>query len=190
VAYISLPLIMKALTSEAAMKWNLEHGLETKRCGDPYFTDNQTKGVIRLGIPKEPHRMSYMILSLLDVQVDELDEVGGVEHLLWMRSWEMWPQLPTSIGLEFFNGLRKGYGIEEPLVEKPAILFSGTEMTRLISCALAPLVFGWDCYIIPCTAEYFVRISHDRFVDVSAKNEAVRLRLMVELQSWGPELIS
>jgi len=128
-----------------------------------------------------------MLVNLLDVEVDELDEPTGVEHLLWMRSWEMWPHLATSIGLEQFEALKRGFGMSETVSEKPAVLFSCSEVKSLIACALSPLVFGWDCYIIPSSAEYTVFISHDECIEVATRSDEVQARLLNELERWGPE---
>jgi hypothetical protein len=94
------------------------------------------------------------------------------------------------MGLEQFETLRRGLGISEGIPEKPAILFSGKELKSLIACALVPLVFGWDSYIIPSSAEYFAFMSHDQWVGISAKNEATESRLFNELKRWSPEVNS
>jgi len=176
---------MQAFTETEARTWSLDHRLEINRAGDPCFSD-QRLTIFRLPLPKEPHRLPYLVLSLLDVKVDESDEVDGDEHLLWMRSWDMWPKLVTSIGLVQFEALRKGLGISESISERPAVLFSHAEIKGLISCALVPLVFGWDCYIIPCSADYITFLSHDEHVEVSAKSDEVQSRLINELGRWNP----
>jgi hypothetical protein len=176
---------MQTLTAEEARTWSREHRIDINGSGDPCFSDIQVKG-IRLPLPKEPHKLPYLLVSLLDVEVDDCDEVSGAEHLFWMRSWEMWPKLSTSIGLDQFDAIRRGLGISEEISARPAVLFAGAEVKHLISCTLVPLVFGWDCDIIPSSAEFLISLSHDQYVQVLVRDDVVRSRLITELERWGP----
>jgi hypothetical protein len=178
---------MRALTTEEARGWCREHRVEIGESGKPHLDGSRAKG-IRLLLPSEPDRLPYLVVSLLDVEVNELDQLSGVEHLLWFRAWDMWPELVTSIGLEQLEILKRGLGIGEAISERPAILFSGTEIKSLVSCVPVPLIFAWDCYVIPSSAEHLVFISHDQWVRVSARDEATESRLVDELRRWGPGL--
>lgn len=170
---------MELFTSEQAARW----------CAARRLTFSQAiPDSFRLSLPNEAHRLPYLLVNLLDAKVDDNDEIRGAEHLLWITSWDIWPHLATSIGLAHFDALRRGLGASTDLSTAPAALFAGTEIKELVCCALTPLVFGWDCLIIPSSADYFVRLDHDRFVEVVAKDAQIKSRMMFELRDWGPSL--
>lgn len=50
-----------------------------------------------------------------------------------------------------------------------------------------PLVFGWDFYIVPASAGYYVFGSHHEWIGFSARSEAVEATLATWLQDWNPE---
>ena len=136
-------------------------------------------------LPKAASQLSYLVLYLLqDATVDESSRVSGGEYLLWLHDWSIWDNEMRLIGVNLFDRLRLGYGLDVAIEQEPAMLFSGSEIGALISFALIPLVFLWDFYIVPATAEYFVFGCHDEWIGFSGREEAVESALVAELPKW------
>ncbi len=146
---------MHACSKEEIAAWCGERQIVFDSSGNPYFPDGAAND-IRLLLPSEPHRLPHLIVSLLDLNIDEFDEVHGAELLFWLHSWDVWPKLATSIGLVQFEAVRKGFGIVGELADKPGILFTGMELKELVACPLVPLIVGWDSYLFPMSGQYFV----------------------------------
>jgi len=176
---------MKTLSINQAQTWCAERGLGLDGFGNPYFQRGGMRG-LELKIPEKPSAFVPLILALLDATVDETDLPSGAEHLMWLRDWSIWGNLSTSVGLELFNHLRFGYGLIDTADETPAILFAESEISSLISFSLVPLVFGWDCYILPASAKHFAFISHDEWIGVSSVDEATETKMLSRLSHWGP----
>jgi hypothetical protein len=181
-------MTLRALTSEEAVGWCRERGLGINQSGYPQFSSPRLDEV-RFFLPKKPQQLPFMLLSLIDAKIDEREGIAGAEHLVWISQCGIWQEWVESTGQQQFGALRRGLGIADELAEKPATLFSGADIAGLISCALVPLVFGWDCYIIPSTAGYFSFISHDEYVAVSAKDESTASQLRYELEAWGAQVV-
>jgi hypothetical protein len=147
----------------------------------------EAKNDVWFHLQKDAYRLPFVLPPLLDAEVNELDEITGAEHLLWITQWGIWQNWVESTGLEHFAALRRGFGIFDGLAEKPARVFSNSEMKSLINCAVVPLVFGWDCFIIPSAAQHFAFLSHDRYIGVSTIDEATALHFIEELKGWGAE---
>jgi hypothetical protein len=99
---------MRALTTAEAEAWCASHELIDAR-GKPHFPTRESNE-IRIHLPPQPHRLPNLIVGLLDCEVNDLDELAGVEHLFWLRSRDIWPELATSIGLTQLKMLRRGWG--------------------------------------------------------------------------------
>jgi hypothetical protein len=175
---------MLALTSEEAKVWCTERGLRIDESGCPHFPD-RSKNNVWFVLPNGAHRLPYMVLALMDAEVNDLDEVTGTEHLLWITERGIWQNWIESTGLEHFEALRKGFGVFDGLDEKPATVFSDSELRSLIGCAVVPLIYGWDCYIIPSAAQHFAFLSHDEYAGVSTIDDATAARFMDDLKGWG-----
>ena len=137
-------------------------------------------------LPEKAYQLSTLVLHLLSkTTVDELDQISGTEHLLWLHDWSIWDNHTLPIGVGQFDHLRLGYGLTASIDQEPAMVFEGTEMGPLISFALIPLVFGWDFYIIPTSGNYFVFGCHHDWIGFSARNEAVESTLALTLPQWA-----
>lgn len=176
---------MKTLSLDEAHAWCTDRGLRFDGFGNPHWQGKTVRG-LELPIPQKPAAFAPLILALLDATVDGMDQPGGGEHLLWIRDWSMWSDLWTSVGVEFFNHLRLGFGLRDNLDHSPAILFGGSEIRSLISFSLIPLVFGWDGYIIPASAKHFAFISHDEWIGVSSIDEQTETEILGGLNRWNP----
>jgi hypothetical protein len=136
-------------------------------------------------LPEHAYRFSDLVLLLADATVDDLERMSGSDHLMWFHEWSMWGDLRTSIGIGLVDHLRLGHAQDAATDQEPAMLFSGSEIGALISFALVPLVFGWDFYLVPASAEYFVFGSHDEWIGFSGKDEAIEATLARRIQDWG-----
>lgn len=163
----------------------MERGLRVDEHRQPRFT--HTRFGFHMLLPNEAYRLSCLVLQFLDATVDEFDHPSGGEHLLWLHDWSMWGDLMTSIGVDLFDRLRLGYGLDATMDQEPAMIFTGSEIGALISFALIPLVFGWDFYIIPASVEHLMFGCHDSWIGFSGKDEDVEAALVSRLKRWQPE---
>jgi hypothetical protein len=177
---------MKTLSINQTQAWCIEHGLRLDDSGNPHFPGEGVRR-LELQVPTKPGAFAPLILALLDATVDGMDQPSGAEHLLWFRDWSMWSDLWTSVGVELSNHLRLGFGLSESMDDAPAILFAESEIGSLISFSLIPLVFGWDCYVIPASGKHFAFISHDEWIGVSSTDEATEAEILSRIGKWGPK---
>jgi hypothetical protein len=108
-----------------------------------------------------------------------------MEHLLWVREWDLWGDLTTKIGVGYFDRLRRSYGIDQNLEERPALLMEVGDLQAIAAFSMFPALFGWDAYLIPDARDHFAFVSHEEYAWVIARSTAAQDLVMIRLKDWG-----
>lgn len=89
------------------------------------------------------------------------------ESMLWIDEWGIWP---TSENHDLFNGYRQSLGETRPVRDRPAHICTPTDEAAVFSLLSMVLYFVWGAVLAASSGEVVVRISHDEWVDVYAKD--------------------
>ena len=126
---------MQALTHDDALVWCEARSVRVSSSRHLYFTlDSPHSLLLDLPAPNRAHDLARALLP------------QPQEALLWIRPRTAWSESP---GDKLFRGLRVAWGIEQPVAEKPALLFPPSEHSHLLAAILPALLFGWDAYLVP-----------------------------------------
>jgi len=107
------------------------------------------------------NRLSKLLASLY-----KYDE----EALLWINEYGIWPSC-EDWGL--FDGFRRSLGEDSALYERPGHVFSKEDIQSVGSLLAMVLNFFWGAVMVSTTKRTVIRISHDEFMDIFAKDEDV-----------------
>ena len=87
--------------------------------------------------------------------------------LFWITATGIWP---TSENMALFDGYRKSFGENRPLHAAPGHVFSGSDLKQ-VECLLdLALYFYWDSLLFEVPAGIVVKMSHDEYISVRAKD--------------------
>ncbi len=126
---------MRALTHDDALVWCEAHSVRADPSGHLYFSLDAAHSLL-LNSPPAGHA-DDLLRALLP---------QPSETLFWIRPRTAWSESP---GDKLFRGLRSAWGIEQPLAERPALLFQPSEQSQLLAALLPVLLFNWDAYLVP-----------------------------------------
>jgi hypothetical protein len=99
----------------------------------------------------------------------------------------MWNEVHERAGSFFIEQLRAARGEHAQLIEKPGHLFDTSEEVALQAFLMIPVLFSWDAYLVPESAEYFVFNSHDERVYVVSDQQSTHERLLSDMETWEPK---
>ena len=92
-----------------------------------------------------------------------------------------------AIGRKMLEQFRRGQGENRPLESAPGHIFRDDEFTEAVCCLLQPMIVGWDAYYIPRwefgNLDYLVAVSHDSFLDIKVRTQAMHERALRSLGS-------
>ncbi|HXE74806.1 MAG TPA: hypothetical protein VNN18_04085 [Candidatus Xenobia bacterium] len=163
---------MRALSHDDALVWCEAHSVRVSSSGHLYFSLDAAHSLL-LNSPPAAHADDLLRALLPQPR----------EALFWIRPRDAWSESP---GDKLFRGLRSAWGIEQPLAEKPALLFQPDEQPHLLAAFLPALLFGWDAYLIPAAASAFAFSSRDVLCFVTRGAEA-QAALGATLHSFSPQ---
>jgi hypothetical protein len=191
---------MKTLTWEQAAEWTNRVGLSATvdRSIQKYPTKNGEKeSVCRINksiyfpnedpacrltfsLPKLPYHAAYLANTLLPYS-----ESGEFQPcLLWVTDWGIWGEISERVAKSLVQSFRFVHGEEKPLIDTPGHLLGDTEAPDAQTLLTVAMVFGWDCYVIPEHANYYVLTSHDEYLEVVSRNSAIHSHFMGKLKDW------
>jgi hypothetical protein len=173
---------MRFLTTEEAKVWCEAHGLQvTANRHLKYDIANQHS--FSIGLEDKPSR----VIALADYLVPTWKDVSFSGALLWIRERGIWGDYSENTGAMIVRQMRLGRGETGPLDLKPGYLFGAEELIELHAYFLIPLLFGWDAYLIPDGAEYFLSVSHDGVVEAVGRTPQAIEQLRQRVLCWGPQ---
>jgi hypothetical protein len=89
------------------------------------------------------------------------------EGLLWIDAWGIWPSCEN---MRLFQAYRKSLREERPLQDAPFHVFTEPD-SHDVECLLdLALYFFWDVIVLEGSRSKAVRISHDEYIDLYARN--------------------
>ncbi|MCL5257021.1 MAG: hypothetical protein M1319_04390 [Chloroflexi bacterium] len=121
-----------------------------------------------------PRQATYYITSLdsgaktviartLMLQFAKFDE-----SMLWIDEYKVWP---AAENWNLFDGYRRSLGERKPLWERPGHIFAPGDGETVFSLLCMVLYFIWGAIVAPASGELVVRISHDDWIDIYAKED-------------------
>ena len=133
---------------------------------------------------KEPHQLVSLARSVAYLGHEEANFRGA--HL-WITTWGVWNPQVEAIGRKTLEQFRRGQGENRPLELAPGHIFRDDEFTEAVCCLLQPMIVGWDAYYIPRwefgNLDYLVAVSHDSFLDIKVRTQAMHERALRSLGS-------
>ena len=163
---------MQALTNDDALVWCEARALHASPSGHLYFAlDSPRSLLLNLPAPSSAHDLARALLP------------QPQEALLWVRPRSAWTESP---GDKLFRGLRAAWEVQEPVAEKPALLFQPTQHSHLLAALLPALLFSWDAYLVPADAGYFAFTTQDVVCLVSRSKETQDM-LAEQLRPFRPQ---
>jgi len=163
---------MQALTHDDALVWCEAHSVRVSSSGHLYFSLDSSHSLL-LNSPPAAHADDLARALLSPPQ----------EALLWIRPRTAWSESP---GDKLFRGLRSAWGVEQPVAEKPALLFQPSEQSQLLAALLPALLFNWDAYLVPAEALAFAFTTQDVVCLVTRTQES-QTALARQLHSFSPQ---
>jgi len=170
---------MRFLTREQARVWCEARSIHVSPSRFLSYGTESPKCLI-LSVPSKASRAIAMAGSLFPTWVP--DEFRGA--LLWLREWGIWDEHTETTGLTALEQLRKAAGEERSLGDAPGELFDANELWKMHAHFVQPLCFGWDAFLIPDQADYFVFLSHDEIICVVARTSTTLNSLKERLHDW------
>ncbi|MCI0658284.1 MAG: hypothetical protein L0170_14625 [Acidobacteria bacterium] len=162
---------MRALTHDDALVWCEAHSVRVDSAGHLYFSPDSAHSLLLNSPPAG--RADDLVRALLP---------HPQEALLWIRPRDLWSESP---GDKLFRGLRSAWGIEQPLAERPALLFQPHEGSHLLAAFLPALLFSWDAYLIAADAPALAFTTQD-VVCLIARTQETQTALAQLLRSFSP----
>jgi hypothetical protein len=171
---------MRALTDAEVTDWCTAQGISL--CGPRLRFSGGPETSLLLPMPREPHRVPWFGIDLLDVDVEQ-----PAEYVLWVRECGIWSDFITEIGVGHFERLRQSYGIGQTLEARPATLMDINEVQAIAALSMFPVLFGWDAYLIAGGRDYFTFISNDESACIIPRDMKSQDSAMIRLKKWGAE---
>jgi hypothetical protein len=128
------------------------------------FPDCEPKGsyALRVSYENEPgHRHYWIARQLVQALNPDWDTC-----MFWVGTEGVWP---SNENLHLFYRLRKSYGEESHLGDRPALFALKHEVADVESFVHLALLFGWDGYLVTSHDYARVHMNHDGFAVVSSE---------------------
>jgi len=149
---------MRIINKKETMDWLSERGLLDS---DGKFSSSGFVEVLTAAIPVDSGRKTAISRAI--VSVFDTDS----EALLWINEFGIWE---SSEDRNLFDGFRRSLGEHSHLYEKPGHVFSSSDLTGVGSLVAMTLYFVWGAVLYSPTRSVAIRISHDEYVSVFARN--------------------
>jgi len=108
----------------------------------------------------------------------DTDQVG----LFWITDWDIFP---SSQNMALFEGYRKSLGESRLIHDAPGHIFGQSDVSQ-VECLLAlALYFYWDATLFSGPGSVVVRVSHDEWVSIRARDNAQLKVFESELGALG-----
>jgi hypothetical protein len=91
--------------------------------------------------------------------------------------------------LDLFYGYRRSHGESRPLMEAPVHVFEPIDHDALISVFRMVFFFFWDAWLIDLAGRSLLRLSHDGWLEVRARDESIIKEVAVELKDYDISLL-
>jgi len=135
---------------------------------------------VSLSLPTSAEKVSRLLTVLLK-HLDD-DEYKG--SLLWLREWGIWSPDSEEVGVFIFEHL-----LNQSISNKYCLAFNATEFVAQKAFLSLPMLYDWDCYVIPNHWNYCIFINHHKEIKIFARTSSELERIFLALQYWDPRRI-
>ena len=112
---------------------------------------------------------------------DQAPEGSGKPYAFWIGETGVWNDVHESIANEAFGALLKGHGQN---VHSKGLLFEDLDRTAAVVFVLHVLSFAWDAYLLPLSGLFVLHLSHDGYIEVKTRDNAMQTWLHSRLSAW------
>jgi hypothetical protein len=170
---------VKDLSEAEVAKWCEARGVEVTSSGR-LASLNQGHRTMVLPLPGEPVRRVALACALLLLDSASGDEAEFQGCLVRITDSDIWSPTFDRIGQRILRSLtsvaRGSEGTNSYLTSKEELVVA----EALVSI---PLLFEWDAYLVPLSADFIVFISHDGPLEISAKSQQKFEEIHARLES-------
>jgi hypothetical protein len=181
---------MISLAETAVADWCGKRGIQL-RPGPPgtELCFPGTNHCLIVRVPESGLRCVALAYLLLMASA-RMEESEFKECLLWLRDWEIGSPELDRAGHTVLRWLR--LASTEPISwhDAPGELFGPEEVGEAHAAFVQPLIFDWDAYLVPSSAEYFVFSWHHEqlFVVSPTKSKLDEIGRSLQGGGWPPEV--
>jgi hypothetical protein len=156
--------------------------------------DSPTPYVLKLHFPNEIRDLILQAFRLSGFKQDKpydatelSEEEGDYEGaLLWLTRWNIWNEKSERFGNVILQCVRAGLGQNVPFDRAPGHLFAAGEYADQAALLAIILMCEWDAYLVPESAKYFIRLSHEGSISAVSRTRDIHEQLMYHLRAWNP----
>lgn len=166
---------MQLLSDDQAIEWTQQRGVSGR---------NARHNVIRLSTPVAAPDIAGLAYMLAITAVPDYNEERFGGALIWLRRWEIWSESIDRQGYALLEGLRHTSGQADNMDVAPAMAFAPSEFIKATACLALPMLFQWDADFVSADGRFQAFVSHDGYVDVSARGPQWRTELLARFQEY------
>jgi hypothetical protein len=107
--------------------------------------------------------------------------------LFWITGWGIFP---SSQNMALFDGYRKSLGEDRAIHAAPGHVFGEADLQQLECLFGLALYFCWDASLFDGAGTIVVKISHDEFISVHARDEARLRQFLMSLEGLNLKQMS
>lgn len=173
---------MNILTADEARSWCAQNLVQV----GAHNSLSYAPGVSRqfdIVLPDMPSRLIALAYAL--AAYPEVEKFRGC--LLWITQWGIWSDDSERVAMRVFSGLRSSV-TNTSLLQAPAQTFAPTEFADAHAFLVHPLLFQWDAWMVPDSAEYLLHVSHDGVVRIKTKSADVFSAMLRYCEPWSPRV--
>jgi hypothetical protein len=115
---------------------------------------------------------------------DETDALSDNQYLFLVRESGIWGDMTEGLASDAFASLSKAHGLSP---DARALLVQEGESRIAVLLVLNAILFRWDAYLIPFSGRFLCHLSHDGYIDLRAREEALLSGLLRRFEAWGAE---
>jgi hypothetical protein len=92
--------------------------------------------------------------------------------------------------LDLFYGYRSSLGEKRPLIDAPVHVFERADEDTFISVLCMVFFFSWDASVFDLAGRSLLQTSHDGWLEIRTRDEALAKEIAVELEKYRMPLLA
>jgi len=158
---------VRALSEQEVLEWCTARGIEVTSSGR-FLLANQGHRTMALAVPTEPARRVALACALLLLDSESGDDSEFQGSLFCVTDSDIWSPTLDKVGQLILHSLGP---IRAGTEAADSYLMSSDELITAQALVSIPLLFEWDAYLLPVSANFLIFISHDGPVEISTKSQ-------------------
>jgi len=177
---------MQLLSEDQAREWCETRGMDVQT-GCPFAIRFRDAGApsVRIAAPREGLGILSLTALLLAPWAAGPAEEAFPGGLVWLRDWDIWSEATERVGHALLRGVRAPHPRAGDVAGLPAHRLDAAEGTEARALLTLPLLFQWDAWLVPESADLAVFLSHDGFVRITAASPGAHDRVMECVRDGG-----